>query len=85
MLAHSEQTAGCTYVSWTYAAGYSEPAPGTASVSGTCYLKNGTARVPTGATYRAVFAGAAKGVVFSPVSRFGTLSHPFVEIRIHLG
>ena len=66
--AHSEQTINCTYVSWSYTSGYAEPAAGTASTAGSCFLKSGAAKVPVGATYRGLFAGAARGVVFSSVS-----------------
>lgn len=68
VLAYSEQTAGCTYVAWTYGTGYAEPlAPGV-GISGTCFLKNGTAKAPAGSTYGGKNAGAARGVVFSSVS-----------------
>jgi hypothetical protein len=67
-IVHSEQTATCTYVAWSYGTGYSEPAFGTNSTTGSCFLKNGTAKAPLGVTYRGLFAGAARGVVFSSVS-----------------
>jgi hypothetical protein len=68
VLAYSEQTAGCTYLAWSYASGTAEPAVGSASTAGTCYLKNGTAKLPAGSTYSGKNAGAARGVVFSSVS-----------------
>jgi hypothetical protein len=84
VLAYSEQTASCTYIAWTYPVNYAEPAAGTASIAETRYLKNGTARVPTGAIYKNIFAGAARGVVFSSVSQPGTLLNPFNKAKIHL-
>ena len=67
VLAYSEQTAGCTYVARSYAS-LAEPAVGSASILGTCFLKNGTAKLPVGSTYGGKNAGAARGVVFSSVS-----------------
>jgi hypothetical protein len=86
VLACSEQTANCTYIAWTYSPpiNYPEPTPGTTNIAGTCYLKSGTARVPSGANYRAQFAGAARGVVFSSVSQPGTLLNLFNKAKIHV-
>jgi hypothetical protein len=74
MLARSEQNANCTYVAWSYPLAYSEPAYNTSNTAGSCFLKGGAPKVPTGATYRGLFAGAARGVVFSSVSQSGSFS-----------
>lgn len=83
VLAYSEQTVGCTYVSWSYSSPFAEPAAGGANTAGSCYLKNGTAKLPVGSTYSGENAGAARGVVFSSVSQPGTHSNAFRKIKIH--
>ena len=84
-LAYSEQNVNCTYVSWSYTAAYAEPAAGSASTAGSCFLKSGAAKVPVGANYRGLYAGAARGVVFSSVSQRGILftSSSFMWPRQH--
>jgi hypothetical protein len=69
VLAHSDQNINCTYISWSYTTGYVENPPVATNTAGSCYLKRGGAKLPTGSNYRGLIAGAARGVVvFSSVS-----------------